>query len=251
VASTKPLDGISLKPLLLGEPSGPDERLIFSHWGNRVSVKSGTYRLDDKGKLYDLASDPGQRTDVTKEHPALAARLREAVKAWRAEVLTGYNNDNRPFLIGHPGATHTHLPARDGKPHGNIQRSSKFPNASFFQNWTSVEDRITWDAEVAEDGRFEVSLYHTCAPDAVGTELELSMNGRSLTHTITEAHDPPLHGAAEDRVPRMESYVKDFKALSMGTLALPKGPGELTLRATKIPGKQAIDFRLLILKRLE
>ena len=58
------------------------------------------------------------------------------------------------------------------------------------------------------------------------------------------AHNPPLVGQAEDRVPRRgESYVKDFRPLRLGIFPLAKGHGELTLRALDIPGKQAIDVR--------
>jgi len=48
----------------------------------------------------------------------------------------------------------------------------------------------------------------------------------------------------------MESYVKDFKPLNMGTFHLKKGEGVLTLKATDIPGGQVMDFRLLVLKRI-
>ena len=43
-------------------------------------------------------------------------------------------------------------------------------------NWVNIEDTITWDAEVAEDGKFEVVIYYTCAIDAVGSEIELSFS---------------------------------------------------------------------------
>ena len=48
----------------------------------------------------------------------------------------------------------------------------------------------------------------------------------------------------------MESYVKDFKALTIGKIVLEKGQGELALRATEIPGVEAMEFRLLTLKRM-
>ena len=53
-----------------------------------------------------------------------------------------------------------------------------------------------------------------------------------------------------DRVERIESYVKDFKPLRLGSIYLKKGIGVLTLKATKIAGKQAMDFRLMMLKRV-
>jgi len=49
----------------------------------------------------------------------------------------------------------------------------------------------------------------------------------------------------------MESYVKDFKAVTIGKIVLKKGKGELTLRATEIPGAEAMEFRLLTLERMQ
>lgn len=249
--SAEPLDGVSLKPVITGGAERlPEERLIFSHWNGKVSVKSGPHRLANDGRLYDLESDPGQRTDLSGKMPELAQRLRKAVVDWRAELLPGFGEDDRPFVIGHPGAEYTQVPARDGTAHGNIRRSNKFPNCSFFHSWASTDDYISWKAEVVESGTFEVDLHYTCPPEAVGTVLELSFRGKALRKTITETHDPPLRGASEDRVERMESYVKDFKAVPMGKIRLEKGPGELELRAVEVPGGRAIDFRLLMLRRV-
>ena len=69
-----------------------------------------------------------------------------------------------------------------------------------------------------------------------------------LSAKVTEAHDPPARGAEHDRVPRQgESYVKDFKPLRLGVVELPRGRGELTLRATDIPGGGVIEVRAVTL----
>lgn len=74
--------------------------------------------------------------------------------------------------------------------------------------------------------------------------MELSLGAAKWTGTVLEAHDPPLRGAKEDRVPRQgESYVKDFKPLSLGVVEVPAGKGTLTLRAPKVPGKAVADVR--------
>jgi len=39
--------------------------------------------------------------------------------------------------------------------------------------------------------------------------------------------------------------------MTLGKITLPKGTGPLTLRALEIPGSQVMDFRLLILNRIE
>ena len=57
-------------------------------------------------------------------------------------------------------------------------------------------------------------------------------------------------GAAEDRVPRIESYIKDFANISLGEIELSAGRGPLTLRATKIPGSQVMEIAGLTLVRI-
>jgi arylsulfatase A-like enzyme len=257
----KPLDGRSFEPILLasqkGDPGSGEasadlrDRVIFSRWNNRISACMGRFRLEHTGKLYDVAADPGQRADVSKKHPQIKRQLSAAVKAWKADVLGGYAHDKRPFLIGHPDYKTTQLPARDAIPHGNIERSSRHPNCSYFTNWTSAEDRITWDAEVLASGAYEVEVFYTCPTNDVGSTIELSFKDSRLSGEITEPHDPPLHGGENDRVPRTESYVKDFHPLKLGTIRLEKGRGELTLRALQIAGSQVMDFRQLVLSRVD
>ncbi|MEO6751692.1 MAG: arylsulfatase, partial [Chthoniobacteraceae bacterium] len=120
VVSANPLDGKSLKPLLLGEPKVEwPARMIFSHWGGNVSVRTQTHRLDNKGQLFDMVADPGQDRDISKEQPDIAARLAKAVAGWKADVLPGIaDKELKPFTVGYPEFPNTQLPARDGIPHG-------------------------------------------------------------------------------------------------------------------------------------
>ena len=251
VVGSKPLDGMDLAPRLLGQPM-PElkERLIFSAWRGRTSVRTHTHRLDNKGNLYDMVEDFGQRHNIAKQKPELAARLHKAVQAWHAQMQAELGKDERAFIIGHPDSVLTQVPARDGVASGNIQRSNKFPNCSFFGNWKDVDDAVTWQAEIGTSGRYAVEMWYACEKDAVGTEVELRFNERSIRATLTQANSAELKGAEHDRSPRMESYVKDFKPMKLGVLELKKGAGELKLRATKIPGKEAMEFRLLMFRRL-
>ncbi|OUU28454.1 MAG: hypothetical protein CBC04_01220, partial [Verrucomicrobia bacterium TMED44] len=62
--------------------------------------------------------------------------------------------------------------------------------------------------------------------------------------------DPPLL-IDFDRKQRTEGFVKFFEPIKMGRIKLQKGKGELKLQAVKIPGDQALEFRLLMLNRIE
>jgi hypothetical protein len=224
--------------------------LIFSHWGGRVSVRSPRYRLDNQGKLFDLSVDPGQQHDVALQNADVAHEMRRAVAEWRKNVLSEIKRDKRPFDVGYPESLATRLPARDGRPIGNIRRSSKPPNCSFFTNWISTEDAIHWDVGVHEAGNYQATIYYTCAPEDVGAELELKFGDHRVTCRVNEPHDPPLRGSEHDRVPRHESYVKDFAPLELGVIELTKGRGVLRLAATEIPGQRVIDVSMLELRKL-
>jgi hypothetical protein len=105
--------------------------------------------------------------------------------------------------------------------------------------------------EVGESGRYEVELWYACSKKDLGSVIELSLNGESVVTTITKPNNPPIVGMKEDRSPRSESYVKDFRPMKMGTISLTKGKSELKLQANTIRGSQAMEFRLLMLQRIE
>lgn len=240
----KPLDGVSLAPLLRGKTTKPTDRMIFSHWANKVSVRTQQYRFDAAGRLYDMLADPGQQTDIRTQQPDVAARLATAVKDWESTVLAEMVREERPFTVGYREFPVTQLPARDGVPHGGVERSGKAPNCSFFTNWTTTAGRITWDVDVHTAGAYEIVVDYACPAADVGSTVELSCGSHRLKTQITEAHDPPLRGQEHDRASRgSESYVKDFKPLPLGELHLDRGPGTLTLRANDIPGKSVMEVR--------
>ncbi len=253
LSGKKPLDGISLKPLLLGKTKGWKERTLINHWKDRTSVRTERYRLDYHGKLYDMLEDPGQYKAINDKAPEAAAALKEIAAKWRAEMLVDYGKefDDRPFVIGYPGAKISQIPARDGVNQGGIKRSNKFPNDSYFTNWTSLEDSIDWHCEVGQTGNYRVELFYTCPRADIGSTIELSFNDSRLTGKVRLPHDPPEEGMLEDRVPRMESYTKDFKRITLGEVRLEKGKGTMRLRALEIPGSQVMDFRLMLLTRLD
>lgn len=91
-ASSHPLDGIDLLPVLSGsEPS--HERTLFWRMAQRRrqrAMRSGSWKLqrDEEGEhLFDLALDPGERRDRKEEEPDRFARLQAACDAWEREIL--------------------------------------------------------------------------------------------------------------------------------------------------------------------
>jgi len=272
---TLPLDGISLRPLLFQMDDPWPERLYFNYFNNKTSVRSQRFRLDDRGRLFDMDIDPGQQLDVSERFPEVAEQLSGAKKNFLEKVASELpRKDDRPFTLGHPDFEFAQFPARDGIPHGNIQRSGRAPNDSYFTNWTNEADRITWDVEVLSAGDYRVEVYYTCPREDLGSTIELRHGDASIRAQVTEANDPPLRGAEADRVRRRyfidgvevqtwpsekaeadrvqvgESYVKDFKPLDLGVITLEKGRDPLILSALKVAGNEVMDVKLLLFTRV-
>jgi len=243
------LDGKSLVPLLKDPEEDWEDRIFVSQWGKKFGVRSQKYRLGAKGKLFDMEADPGQERPIENEE--VRNTLEKVLADYKDEMLPGYGraHESRPFVMAHPGSSRTQLPARDAKASGGIKRSSIHPNDSYFYDWTSTDDEIVWKATAGESGRFVVKIFY--ASKSAGAKCRLSFQGKSLEFTIPEAHDVPTEGKAEDRSLRTESYTKDWKGLEVGEIELTKGDGELVLSALEIPGEEAMEFRLMTLRKVE
>ncbi len=223
----KPIDGLSLRPLLLGESVKWKPRHLFAIKKNQVSVRTDRYRLDSSGKLFDIREDPGQTRDVSEQHPQLTAKLHRLAQRHAAAMKPEFDKyAERPFTIGFGKATI--LPARDGVPHGTIRRSAKAPNNSFFTHWTSKDDSITWDVDVVHAGNYQATIYYTCAEGNQGARIKLSMESNDVPTSaveapVTDVFDPPLYDKSKERVENSHYFVKDFKPLTLGMITSPTG----------------------------
>jgi arylsulfatase A-like enzyme len=265
----KPLDGRDLSPLMLNQKTDWPDRMIFTTWAGKTSVRTQQYRLDDRGELFDMVSDPGQTASVTKKFPNVTDRLKRAVEAWREEMTPkvrattesegkgkkknagGNAVDPRPIPIGYTEFPITMLPARDGEPLGEVNRSSGAPNCSYFVNWKRLDDSMVWLVDIHTTGRYEVVIDYTCPIADAGSLVELSSGGNRLTGRVSPGWDPPLY-TNQDTLPRPvgESQMKEFRPLKLGEIRLEKGESKLILRATEIPGKSVMDVRRVTLTLL-
>lgn len=247
----KPLDGISVSHTIMGEETEWEDRYILNQWKQKTSIRNQKYRLTHTGELHDIETDRGQINDLSEQLPEVKAEMVKVAEAYLQQTAAELPvEDERPFYLGHPAMKFTQIPARDGTAHGNIERSNKYPNCSFFTNWISLQDSITWQVEVPESGTFRVKLYYTCPEGDEGSTFQLAVGQSRLQARILEAHDPPLEGMDEDLAPRIESYVKDWKVADIGTIDLAAGKSPMSLRALDMPGKTVMDFRLLLFERV-
>lgn len=90
-ASSHPLDGINLLPVLAG--GEPIDRMIFWRTAQRlqqnaVRDRGWKYLRDqDREYLFDLVLDPGERSDLKEAEPEILRRLKTSYAAWDREML--------------------------------------------------------------------------------------------------------------------------------------------------------------------
>ncbi|MBL8816922.1 MAG: arylsulfatase [Planctomyces sp.] len=262
---TKPLDGRSLKPLLMGDAVNWSERYLFAHWNGKVSVRSQKHRLDEMNRLYEMESDPGQTRDLSTMEPEeterlLAARnefIREVLEtAARARPESKGRKDGRPLTLSAiQGLDNTFLPARDAVFSGTLKRSSRHPNCSFLTNWTA-EGEIEYLIENPEEGEFAASILHAASAETVGATISLQCLSDPATEVsmiINEPLELPVIGPTEDRTARSESVVRDFGTLELGRIRIPQGRFFLTLKTGHSPvteRESGLEFRGLLLRRI-
>lgn len=92
------VDGISLLPVLKNSGAVRSRKLFwhYPHYGNQGGEPSAValdlpwklihYYEDGRDELYNITADPGEQTDLTKQHPDRAAALRKALDAHLTET---------------------------------------------------------------------------------------------------------------------------------------------------------------------
>lgn len=84
------LEGIDLLPILEGRAPTVERTLFWRVIANRPqrAVRSGDWKLvlDGRPLLFDLRTDPGERTNLIAREPDIARRLHAALGAWEKDV---------------------------------------------------------------------------------------------------------------------------------------------------------------------
>jgi arylsulfatase A len=106
VPAAQPVDGESLVPLLKGACGLRRDALYWHyphyHPGGATpysAARFGDWKLieffeDDRVELYNLKDDVGETTDLVAQDPALTARLRDRLRAWRSAVESQLPTEN-------------------------------------------------------------------------------------------------------------------------------------------------------------
>jgi len=194
-------DGVSLASLVTGQSQTlPDRSVIIQYsqtttpppkW--RSAVLRNRWRLVNGKELYDIRTDPGQKTNVAAEHPQIVERLQNDYEEWWAEVskrfgetcdiVVGSDHENPVSLTAFDW--HTRTPWNQGHIRSGT-RGNGF-----------------WAIEVERDGTYEIALRRwpreldkpITAPVTRGKALPVRA-ARLKVGTIDETQDIAANAAA-------------------------------------------------------
>jgi arylsulfatase A len=248
---TKPLDGTSLLPLLQGKAEDWPDRTLFTCLRNRRAIRTARYRLTIEGKrvgLFDIVDDPGEKNNLAKTKPELTKKLKAACNQMWAEVKKGQTGAP-PIPIGYPQMPTVTMTTPEGQWRG-LEFGGRFANNNWLTGWSSTKAQVTWDIDVVHAGRYEVALQYICAEDNLGSTIRVEAAGKSLEAKLTEPMKPNVV-PSPDRHPRKEVPERRWAIFPLGTLELPEGRTTLTIRATDIPGQEAMDLKAAVVRRLD
>jgi arylsulfatase A-like enzyme len=91
-------DGVNLLPYLTGEKAGPPHETLYWRFGEQMAIRRGDWKLVRYGdnatidtneswpKLYNLAQDIGEASDLAASNPEKVKELESAWQSWNAEL---------------------------------------------------------------------------------------------------------------------------------------------------------------------
>lgn len=83
-------DGVNLTPFLVNGSTGPPHSALYWRFGPQAAVRKGDWKLVLMGerppRLYDLATDVGEKRDLAEDRPLKRMQLEAALEAWDSQL---------------------------------------------------------------------------------------------------------------------------------------------------------------------
>ena len=210
-----------------------------------------------KWQLYDLKTDPGEKTDLANQRPAVVAELARAYATWWSSVQGGYDPPHR-IDVGHdienPVVLHAPQAARwSGLTFARRLGQPNPRNAGFAQDWltdwTRPEAMAEWAIEVMAPGRYAVELQCTVAESDAGARIRVSAAGSSTEGTTQAFPGRKIPLPHRDRSEHSTYVDQTWHYQSLGTFTLAPGSATIRVESLTMPGKAVMDLKSVRLTR--
>ena len=171
-------DGTSLAGLLRGSSTALRDRMIVVQYHIEIPKWNATvmwkkWRLVKGEELYDIATDPGQKTNIAEKHPDIVKAMRDHYERWWAEVEP---MAKEPCCV--------HIGSERENP---VRLTCADWYMVYADNFRHLQESINsyWNLLVERDGNYEFAL--TRWPPEAGAALDVA-----LTHPIGQGKALPI-----------------------------------------------------------
>ncbi|QEG00617.1 Arylsulfatase [Stieleria maiorica] len=262
------LDGKSLVNLIRdGADPALADRSILTYRPNqsqlkkfgKAAVRTNQYRLtieNGKAALFDMTTDPGQESNIADQHPETTERLKSEIKVYVDSINDSITSTRHvPVTKQRP----TFIPSVDAQLTGNPGFADGISWAhSWVDNWTAATDKVSWPVDIAQSGRYQITLHYVC--DAKDVTVAASIADQKISSTLRRFKSESVVRPDRDSqaTPRRMLY---FTQQSLGMVNLDAGKatlqvsrqsdgpmielGGVTITSADVPAKDQFHLFLL------
>ena len=238
------IDGRSLLPLLSSNPFSWPDRTIYTHFEPAKdpsvvypgSSRTQRWKMVNGRELYDLTTDPGEKTDLADRHPEVLGRMKDDYESWFQRVTTPRSFKKPPIPVGYLEEN----PARLFAPQAALSAGARFRNTNgYAHDWVVEFGQAEFDIDVHAASVYEVGL--KCLTPGGVVKVQAGDQALSFSLTASKSLEPiPL----PDLVARNEASEMPWETQMIGTLRLPAGVARLTVQGEDLQLKEVLLRRI-------
>jgi arylsulfatase A len=242
----EPADGVSLKPVLEGQPlPARDLYWHYPHYANQGSkpggaIRSGNFKLieyfeDNRLELFDVVNDKSESRNLILEKPEVAKEMLAKLQAWRKGVGAKMMTPNDKYLPNPPDKDgRIVMPSKSALVNGVMLRYEPLPHKNTLGFWVRTEDWCRFEFTATAPGKYRVEMLQGCGKGNGGSSVNVEVAGQTLNFVVEDT-----------------GHFQNFKPRDIGTITLDK-PGRYTLdvKPVKKAAAAVMDLRQVTLTPL-
>ena len=236
----KPVDGVSIAPLLKQEPPMARGPLYwhyphYSPQGGKPggAIREGDFKLIEfyeqgRRELYNVVKDVSESTNLIDQDQGRAERMAAKLAAWRNDVDAQMMQPNPQFTPDTQAADGTiTLESKTADIHGVMVRYEPLPHKKTIGFWVRADDWVSWDFQVNSPGDFRMEILQGCGPGSGGSEVDFTVADQTLGIKVQDT-----------------GGFQNFVSRQIGTIKLDKtGRYTLAVKPRTSPGPAVMDLR--------
>jgi arylsulfatase A len=213
------------RPVMETMPGDPE---LKANWAVRDAAG---LKLHHSGELYDLAADPGEERNIASERPDKVRELRTEFERFFQDVA-GRKYERVPIEIGRADENPVEIDLTWGEATGKVVPQYRRYNSDTLDNWTSLNDSVSWKVDVTEPGTYEMILSYGCGVDQENSRVHVQIGGGTAEYAFL-----PTAGRTV------------FARRTAARFELQRGASVLRLKPAAIPGKEMATIHKIWFRR--